>query len=77
MFGSNVGASIGLMPNGLLILDQLGLYDVVKAAAQAPMGDSYTRGTDGSPISCITDFFNQVEMRFVLTFNGMTSRLHH
>jgi 2-polyprenyl-6-methoxyphenol hydroxylase-like FAD-dependent oxidoreductase len=34
-----VGASIGLLPNGCRILDQLGVYDEIKSNMTPPKGD--------------------------------------
>lgn len=45
-----VGAAIGLMPNGSYILDQLGIYEAVKAAAgDANLENSSIRDSDGRP----------------------------
>ncbi|KAL2684482.1 hypothetical protein Neosp_005560 [[Neocosmospora] mangrovei] len=45
-----VGASIGLLPNGLRILDQLGCADQVMSLIDRPIRDSYLRNPDGSLI---------------------------
>lgn len=45
-----VGASIGLMANGLRILDQLGCADKVMSLVDRPIRDSYIRNPDGSLI---------------------------
>lgn len=45
-----VGASIGLLSNGLRILDQLGCADQVMSLIDRPIGDSYLRNPDGSLI---------------------------
>ncbi|GME30130.1 putative FAD binding domain protein [Neofusicoccum parvum] len=42
-----VGASIGLLPNGLRILDQLGLYPAIRGLIQEPLTRSISRGADG------------------------------
>lgn len=61
-----VGASIGLFPNGLLILDQIGCYEPVRAVAQ---GDSvkyaHMRRPDGSSVSCTEDLFAHLKKRYV------------
>jgi 2-polyprenyl-6-methoxyphenol hydroxylase-like FAD-dependent oxidoreductase len=45
------GAAIGLMPNGSFILDQLGLYDPIRAiAGDADLEESYIRDPDGRPV---------------------------
>lgn len=48
-----VGASIGLFPNGLRVLDQLGLYKAIEDQfeGQALMEKSHTRRPDGTIIS--------------------------
>ncbi|KAJ4177887.1 hypothetical protein NW755_013576 [Fusarium falciforme] len=45
-----VGASIGLLSNGLRILDQLGCADQVMSLIDRPIRDSYLRKPDGSLI---------------------------
>ncbi|KAI0199290.1 FAD/NAD(P)-binding domain-containing protein [Astrocystis sublimbata] len=45
------GAAIGLMPNGSFILEQLGLFEAIKAAApDAEIQDSHIRDSTGKPI---------------------------
>lgn len=46
-----VGASIGLAPNGLRILDQIGCYDAIRAFISKPIETSYFRDSDGKPLS--------------------------
>ncbi|KAL1630653.1 hypothetical protein SLS54_000524 [Diplodia seriata] len=46
-----VGASIGLLPNGLRVLDQLGLYPAMRGLIQKPMQVSTSRGPDGQVLS--------------------------
>lgn len=47
---SHVGASIGLWPNGIRVLDQMGCWkDIEKHCV--PMNDSYNRLPDGSVVS--------------------------
>ncbi|KAJ4256153.1 hypothetical protein NW762_009229 [Fusarium torreyae] len=45
-----VGASIGLQPSGLRILDQLGCAEDVLSLVDVPLNDSYIRRPDGSII---------------------------
>ncbi|KAF4966825.1 hypothetical protein FSARC_5540 [Fusarium sarcochroum] len=45
-----VGASIGLQPNGLRILDQLGCAEEILSLIDIPLNDSYIRRPDGSVI---------------------------
>ncbi|KAI9785106.1 MAG: hypothetical protein M1816_000517 [Peltula sp. TS41687] len=47
---SHVGASIGLWPNGIRVLDQMGCWEQIKSHC-APMNDSYNRLPDGSAVS--------------------------
>lgn len=44
-----IGASLGLMPNGLRILDQLGLFDQIDAISNWPQGSAVLRESDGTP----------------------------
>ncbi|KAH7016712.1 hypothetical protein EDB80DRAFT_826985 [Ilyonectria destructans] len=46
-----VGASIGLQPNGLRILDQLGCADKVLSLVDTPLQDIFVRVSDGSTIA--------------------------
>jgi 2-polyprenyl-6-methoxyphenol hydroxylase-like FAD-dependent oxidoreductase len=58
------GASIGLFPNGLLVLDQLGCYDAVRGVAlQNTAQRSHTRASDGKPITTIECTFEHLEKR--------------
>ncbi|PVH78444.1 FAD/NAD(P)-binding domain-containing protein [Cadophora sp. DSE1049] len=47
----SIGASIVIMPNGARILDQLGLYDVMKDMFMTGMRKTYTRRSDGRMLS--------------------------
>ena len=62
-----VGASIGLFPNGLRILDQLGLYEQIEEifSPEVPYNTSHTRSEKGDVLSTITGFFAQIEKRYV------------
>lgn len=42
-----VGASIGLMPNGLRVLDQLGIYESIMKAAEVPISEVNFRRPSG------------------------------
>lgn len=42
-----VGASIGLLPNGLRVLDQLGLYPAMRSLIEKPINTGYAHGPDG------------------------------
>lgn len=46
-----VGASIGMLPNGLRILDQLGCYPAIRALIDQPNNHSCIRGPDGKVLS--------------------------
>ncbi|PSN75601.1 FAD binding domain-containing protein [Corynespora cassiicola Philippines] len=45
-----VGASIGLLPNGLRVLDQLGLYPALRSLIEHPIRTGISRGPDGRVI---------------------------
>ncbi|KAH7410698.1 hypothetical protein BKA64DRAFT_360443 [Cadophora sp. MPI-SDFR-AT-0126] len=47
----SIGASIVIMPNGARILDQLGLYDVMKDTFMTGMRKTYLRRSDGRILS--------------------------
>jgi 2-polyprenyl-6-methoxyphenol hydroxylase-like FAD-dependent oxidoreductase len=60
-----VGASIGLMPNGLLILDQLGCYEAIAKAAQGTrIDEAHTRSSAGKSLGSTKDFLGHVEQRY-------------
>ncbi|ETS79271.1 hypothetical protein PFICI_09124 [Pestalotiopsis fici W106-1] len=59
-----VGASIGLFPNGLLILDQIGCYDAVKAVAQEGQTEkSHIRASNGKSLSTTSYMVDHLEKR--------------
>ncbi|KAK0616550.1 hypothetical protein B0T14DRAFT_433542 [Immersiella caudata] len=59
-----VGASIGLMPDGLLILDQIGCYEAVRAkAVNYKIATSHIRDTTGKSVSCTKGFMGHLERR--------------
>ncbi|KAH6714093.1 hypothetical protein BKA61DRAFT_607191 [Leptodontidium sp. MPI-SDFR-AT-0119] len=47
----SIGASIVIMPNGSRILDQMGLYDVMKDEFMTGMKRTYTRRSDGRVVA--------------------------
>lgn len=47
----SIGASIVIMPNGARILDQLGLYDVMREKFMTGMRRTFTRRSDGRVLS--------------------------
>jgi len=60
----SVGASIGLMPDGLLVLDQIGCYDAVRAkAANYKVETSHIRDSKGKSVSCARGFMGHLERR--------------
>ena len=63
----DVGASIGMFPNGLRILDQLGCVDPIKGlfGGACPYNTSHTRSENGEVLSTVHEFFGQLEERFV------------
>lgn len=59
-----VGAGIGLMPNGLLVLDQLGCYGAVhKVAHTGCVEDSYFRASNGESIVHTKEVRQKLEKR--------------
>lgn len=59
-----VGASIGLMPNGFLILDQIGCYEPVKAVSQnSGVETTHIRSPAGKSLACTKDMMGQLEIR--------------
>jgi 2-polyprenyl-6-methoxyphenol hydroxylase-like FAD-dependent oxidoreductase len=61
------GAGIGLMPNGCFLLDQLGLYDAIRAAAQdGEVKNSYIRSSGGAPLITLKHMMYHQERRFVM-----------
>lgn len=62
-----VGASIGMFPNGLRILDQIGCYQPIKDifGDQVPYNVSKTRDEKGEVISYVDGFFEHLERRQV------------
>ncbi|OJD30037.1 fad binding domain-containing protein [Diplodia corticola] len=50
-----VGASIGLLPNSLRILDQLGCYDDIRALTEEPSQTAYARGPDGNKLMTLSN----------------------
>lgn len=61
-----VGASIGMMPNGLLILDQIGCYDDVRVVAQAGEIDNLNiRASNGKSMAFTDHVLGHLENRLV------------
>ncbi|KAI0393710.1 FAD/NAD(P)-binding domain-containing protein [Xylariaceae sp. FL0594] len=61
---SKEGAAIGLMPNGSFILEQLGIFDAVRAAApNSEIRDSHVRNTEGKSIMYLKHMLYHQEMR--------------
>ncbi|ETS84422.1 hypothetical protein PFICI_02447 [Pestalotiopsis fici W106-1] len=58
-----VGASIGLFPNGLRILDQIGCYERVLALPQRLITTSHNRNSQGKSLSKISNVSEQLEIR--------------
>ncbi|EOD44034.1 putative fad binding domain protein [Neofusicoccum parvum UCRNP2] len=59
-----VGASIGMLPNGLRVLDQLGCYPAIRALIEQPNNHSRVRGPDGKVLSEYNNTTDQFRMRF-------------
>ncbi|KAL4876284.1 hypothetical protein BJY04DRAFT_231749 [Aspergillus karnatakaensis] len=60
-----VGASIGMFPNGLRILDQIGCYQAIEEIfdGDIPYNSQHTRDENGNIISSIYDFYTKLEER--------------
>ncbi|KAJ0109367.1 FAD-dependent monooxygenase andE [Diaporthe amygdali] len=58
-----VGASIGILPNGCRVLDQIGLYDEIRKLIDAPLFVSSLRSPEGSPITSYRGIGTQVNER--------------
>lgn len=58
-----VGASIGMLPNGLRVLDQLGCYPAIRALIEQPNNHSRVRGPDGKVLSEYNNTTDQFRMR--------------
>jgi 2-polyprenyl-6-methoxyphenol hydroxylase-like FAD-dependent oxidoreductase len=61
-----VGASIGVLPNGLRILDQLGCCEQVLAEAEFPVEKVFFRDSNGKPFWSFEDFNERISERFVI-----------
>lgn len=59
-----VGASIGLFPNGLRILDQIGCYEAIARLSHEHLNKGYTRHENGKIIADILYMFDHLERRF-------------
>jgi 2-polyprenyl-6-methoxyphenol hydroxylase-like FAD-dependent oxidoreductase len=58
-----VGASIGLFPNGLRILDQIGCYEAIARLSHEHLNKGYTRHENGKIIADILYMFDHLERR--------------
>ncbi|POS69780.1 FAD binding domain-containing protein [Diaporthe helianthi] len=58
-----VGASIGILPNGCRVLDQIGLYDEIRKLIDAPLFEQTFRTSDGIPITSYFGIGTQVTKR--------------
>ncbi|KAI8580987.1 hypothetical protein K450DRAFT_270474 [Umbelopsis ramanniana AG] len=65
-FAPQVGASVGLFPNGLRILDQLGITETIERSTE-PLKKGYLRSSDGKTF-CRTKIFEQLHERHGYTF---------
>ncbi|KAF5003673.1 hypothetical protein FDECE_9783 [Fusarium decemcellulare] len=63
-FAPQVGASIGMMPNGLLILDQLGCYEDISAKAMNySFNDMNVRAANGQTMICNKNLIAHLQKR--------------
>jgi hypothetical protein len=58
-----VGASIGLFPNGLRILDQIGCYEPIMALSMEDGKANYSRNENGKVTSIMYDFAAHLKKR--------------
>ncbi|GMG33539.1 unnamed protein product [Aspergillus oryzae var. brunneus] len=63
-----VGASIGLFPNGLRILDQLGCYERIANLSVQHLEVAYMRDRKGDVLSALHQMFKHLERRYVETY---------
>lgn len=63
-----VGASIGLVPNGLRVLDQLGCYETVLKKAEYPVDKFFFRNSRGQQFWSFEDVNREAVDRFVNSF---------
>lgn len=58
------GSSIGVTPNGLLILDQLGCYEPMREVSRcAEVNNAHHRDETGRSRACAEDLFAHIEKR--------------
>ncbi len=57
------GASIGLMPNGLRILDQLGCYEPIKESLDQKLGNDIFHWSDATRLGVIEGMAEHIERR--------------
>lgn len=58
-----VGASIGILPNGCRVLDQIGIYDEIRSLIDAPLFETSLRSSEGLTISQYLGIGDQVNAR--------------
>ncbi|KAL5356121.1 hypothetical protein BJX96DRAFT_185601 [Aspergillus floccosus] len=59
-----VGASIGLFPNGLRIMDQIGCYEAIARLSHERLNKGYTRDQNGKVIGEMHYMFDHLERRY-------------
>jgi len=60
-----VGASIGMFPNGLRILDQIDCYEPLRGFMDSSDVVSHTLDKSGRPVASVPSFQKHVELRCV------------
>lgn len=60
-----VGASIGILPNGSRVLDQIGLYDDIRKLIDAPLFESSLRCPEGPLVTRYLGVGTQINRRQV------------
>lgn len=58
-----VGASIGILPNGSRVLDQIGLYDDIRKLIDAPLFESSLRCPKGTLVTKYLGVGTQINRR--------------
>ncbi|GLA44396.1 hypothetical protein AnigIFM63309_003158 [Aspergillus niger] len=59
-----VGASIGLFPNGLRIMDQIGCYEAIARLSHERLNKGYTRNHNGKATARMDYMFDHLERRY-------------
>ena len=58
-----VGASIGILPNGCRVMDQIGMYEKIRDLIDAPLFKSALYNSEGSEVTSYLGIGNQTNER--------------